>query len=111
MRNGQFTCRAARGSADARAVIARPALQLLLLTLGACSGFRAVGNDVFRCPQPGEDQLARAIAAHGIRTVVSLRGDGDGTAATARAATGAGIAFRNVRMSATRLPKPATLLA
>ena len=83
---------------------------LLALLTAACTGFRAVGNDVYRCPQPGEDQLARTIEANDIRTVVSLRGDGQGTASSARAAEGAGISCRNVPMSATRLPRPETLL-
>ncbi len=76
----------------------------------ACTGFRAVGDGVFRGPQPGEDQLARQIAAHGIRTVVCLRGPGEGAAATARAAQGAGIRFWQIPMSAMHLPAPEVLL-
>lgn len=84
---------------------------LLALLTTACTGFRAIGRDVYRCPQPREDQLARTIEAYDIRTIVSLRNDGKGTASSARAADGAGISFLNVPMSATHLPKPETLLA
>ncbi len=83
---------------------------LLALLTAACTGFRAVGRDVYRSPQPGEDQLARTIAAYDLRTVVSLRGDGLGTASSRRAAESAGITFLNVPMSASRLPRPETLL-
>ena len=84
-----------------------------LALLAGCTGFTTVGetSDVFRCRQPGEDHLSRTIAAHQIRTVVCLRGTGEGSALTARAATGADITFRHVPMSATRMPKPETLLA
>ncbi len=80
------------------------------LVLAACTGLRTVRPDVFRSPQPGEDQLARRIEALGIRTVVCLRLAGEGNAASARAAEGASIAFWHVPMSATRLPSAATLL-
>ncbi|MBX3463040.1 MAG: tyrosine-protein phosphatase [Planctomycetes bacterium] len=83
---------------------------LLLVTATACTGFRAVRPDVFRSPQPGEDQLARRIAAHDIRTVVCLRGPSDPARASERAATASGAAFWHVPMSATRLPRPETLL-
>jgi protein tyrosine phosphatase (PTP) superfamily phosphohydrolase (DUF442 family) len=84
-----------------------------LALLAGCTGFRTVGEttDVFRCPQPREDHLARTIEANKIRTVVCLRGAGEGAAVTARAAIGADITFRHVPMSATSLPPPATLLA
>jgi protein tyrosine phosphatase (PTP) superfamily phosphohydrolase (DUF442 family) len=82
----------------------------LLLPLAACTGFAEVRPGVFRSPQPGEDQLHRRIQSHGIRTVVCLRGDGEPSAASARAALAGGAAFVQVRMSATRPPKPATLL-
>ena len=89
----------------------RPTLRLLPLALtAACTGFQYVSPDVFRSPQPGEDQLARRILAHDIRTVVCLRGHGDETAASRRATAAAGAEFVNVPMSARRLPPPATLL-
>ncbi|MBM4060761.1 MAG: hypothetical protein FJ265_06665 [Planctomycetes bacterium] len=82
----------------------------LVLLLAACAGVRPVGRDVYRSSQPSEDQLLRAIDAHGIRTVVCLRSPGDGAATSARAASGTGIRFWTVPMSATRLPSPETLL-
>jgi uncharacterized protein (TIGR01244 family) len=83
----------------------------LACVLAACTGFRAVSPGVFRSPQPGEDQLARRIADHGIKTVVCLRGnDGEPTAMSARATLAAGATFWNVPMSATRRPRPETLL-
>lgn len=88
----------------------RDVLVLLLLGLPACTGFRLATEGVYRSPQPGEDQLARRIEDHGIRTVVCLRGDGPPTASSARATEGAGATFWNVPMSATRLPRPDTLL-
>jgi len=110
-----MVCRVDGAVADARSVTIRfarlLALAAVILFTGGCTGFRALGNDVYRCPQPGEDHLARCIAAHGIKSVVSLRGNGKGSAITARAAAGAGIAFWNVPMSATRRPQPSTLLA
>lgn len=83
---------------------------LLVLLLAGCTGFREVRPGVFRSPQPSEERLARRIDEHGIQSIVALRGMGDGVAASARAAEGAGIMFWNVPMSATRLPSPATLL-
>ena len=103
-------CSPGRSCADAGAVTARCLGLFLCVWASACTGFRSVRPDVFRSPQPGEDQLARRIAQHDIKTVVCLRGDGDPTAASARAAQGAGIEFWNVPMSATRLPRPETLL-
>jgi uncharacterized protein (TIGR01244 family) len=85
-----------------------PLLSMLLLT--ACTGFTEVRPGVFRSPQPGEDQLARRIAAHGIRTVACLRGDGEPSAASARATLASGATFVTVPMSATRPPRPDTLL-
>ncbi len=85
-------------------------LLALLAGTAACTGFREVGDGVWRSPQPGEERLARRIADHGIRTVVCLRGDGDPTALSARATEQSGAHFWNVPMSATRLPRPETLL-
>lgn len=84
---------------------------LLACLVGGCTGLRAVRPDVFRSPQPGEDQLARTIAELDLRTVVCLRGHGDPAAASERAAEGAGALFWSVPMSATRPPRPDTLLA
>lgn len=86
-------------------------LPTVLLLLGGCIGFRSGGDRFYRCPQLGEAALTRQIEAHGVRTVVGLRGRGDGMASSARAALAAGATFRNVPMSATRLPAPTTLLA
>jgi protein tyrosine/serine phosphatase len=84
---------------------------LLLCLVPACTGFRTVSAGVYRSGQPTEDQLARTIVSHDLRAVVCLRGHGDETASSARAAQGAGIEFWNVPMSATRPPSPETLLA
>jgi len=84
---------------------------LLLLVLAACTGLREVEPGVWRSPQPGEDQLARRIEQLQLRTVVCLRGDGQGAAASRRAAEATEAAFVSVPMSATRAPKPETLLA
>ncbi len=86
------------------------ALLALLTATSGCTGFREVGHGVWRSPQPGEERLARRIAEHDIRTVVCLRGDGDPTALSARATEQSGARFWNVPMSATRLPRPETLL-
>ncbi len=96
--------------------MARPAPLLLallgaFLPLAACTGLHEVRPGVWRAPQTGEDRLVRRIEQHGLRSVVCLRGEGDSTAASARAAEGTGISFWNVPMSATRLPRPATLRA
>lgn len=90
----------------------RSLLPLLLLAtlLPACTGFTGIGQDVFRSPQPGEDQLYRRIAAHGIRTVACLRGEGEPSQASARATIASGATFVSVPMSATRPPRPDTLL-
>lgn len=82
----------------------------MVLLLAGCTGFREVRPGVYRSPQTSEERLARRIGEHGIQSIVALRGMGDGVAASARAAEGAGITFWNVPMSATRLPSPATLL-
>lgn len=106
-------CSPRPGAADRRLVNARSSVACLLLALSAfpaCTGFRLVRPDVYRSPQPGEDQLARRIETYDIRTVVCLRGDGAPTATSARATHGSGAVFWNVPMSATRLPRPETLL-
>jgi protein tyrosine phosphatase (PTP) superfamily phosphohydrolase (DUF442 family) len=84
---------------------------LVVLTLTACTGFREVRPGVYRAPQATEDRMARRIEAHGIRSLLCLRGRGDGPAGSERAAYGTGIEFWSVPMSATRLPPPDTLLA
>lgn len=76
----------------------------------SCTGFRRVRADVFRSPQPSDDQLFAAIGDFGIKTVVCLRGSSPASGASARAAALPGITFWPVPMSATRLPAPATLL-
>jgi protein tyrosine phosphatase (PTP) superfamily phosphohydrolase (DUF442 family) len=82
----------------------------LLLLVPACTGLREVVPGVWRSPQPGEDQLARYIAHLKLRTVVSLCGDGEGTASSRRATENSGARFFHVPMSATKPPLPATLL-
>ncbi len=88
--------------------MARP-LWLAALLFSACTGFHEVRPGVFRSPQCGEDRLARRIEAHGIKTVVCLR-TGEGAEASARATEGVGATFWRVPMSATRSPRPETLL-
>jgi protein tyrosine/serine phosphatase len=83
----------------------------LLITAASCTGFRAVRPDVFRSPQPLEDALSRTIASHELKTVVCLRGYGQSSAGSERAALAADIEFWNIPMSATREPTPETLLA
>ncbi len=87
---------------------------LLLLSLSlpfaACTGFRAVGNGVFRSGQPGEDRMARRIEQHEIQCVLCLR-NGAEAAASERATVASGASWWNVPFSATRTPSPATLLA
>ncbi|MBK8096290.1 MAG: tyrosine-protein phosphatase [Planctomycetes bacterium] len=90
--------------------------RLLLLAVaaatGACANLRDVGtNGAYRCSQPDEDLLQRWIDRHDIRTVVCLRGVGDQSKVTERAALSADIEFVQVPMSATRLPAPETLLS
>lgn len=85
-------------------------LVALLPALASCTGFGEVRPDVYRSPQPGEARLAQLIDDHGIRTVVCLRGDGAPTQASARAALALGAEFWRVPMSATRAPRPETLL-
>lgn len=87
-----------------------PKVLFALCLLPACTGLREFAPGAWRSPQPGEDQLARRIDHLQLRTVVSLRGDGEGTAATRRATENSGATFRNVPMSATRAPAPETLL-
>lgn len=84
-----------------------------LLAFAACTGPRPVASapGVLRSAQAGEDRLARAIDAHGLRTIACLRGDGEGAAESARAAAAAGAAFWHIPMSATRPPSAPTLLA
>ncbi len=84
---------------------------LLVAMASACTGLHEVRPGVFRSPQPSDDSLARAIDRHELKTVVCLRGMASASAPSQRAANGAGIAFWNVPMSATRLPSPETLLA
>lgn len=93
----------------------RPSFPLLLaatlLAGTACTGFREVGNGVYRSGQSGEDRMARRIEAHGIRSVVCLRGLDLDTAGSARAALGTGAEWWNVPFSAMRTVNPETLLA
>lgn len=87
------------------------ALAASVALAAACTGFREAADGVFRAPQAGEETTVRRVRAHGIRTVVVLRGEGPESAPTARAALAAGATLVRVPMSATRLPAPATLLA
>lgn len=80
-------------------------------SLTACTGLREVVPGVYRSPQPGETQLFHRVEDYGLRTIVCLRGHGEQSAIAERVAVGTGIDFVAVPMSATRLPKPATLHA
>jgi protein tyrosine phosphatase (PTP) superfamily phosphohydrolase (DUF442 family) len=86
------------------------ALLPVTLLLASCTGFHEVRPGVFRSPQPNDDQIARHVEDQGIRTIVCLRTLAPESAASARAEALPGITFWNVPMSATRLPRPATLL-
>jgi len=83
----------------------------LLGAFGSCSGLRPVTDGVLRSSQPGEDRLARQVVHHGLRTIVCLRGLGDGAAESARAAIATGAEFVCIPMSATRAPDAPTLHA
>lgn len=90
-----------------------PMLALLAaaLPLGGCMNFHAVEEGrVYRTMQPDEDQLARWIDRYGLRTVICLRGEGEGSRMSQRPAEAADIVFVHVPMSARRLPAPETLL-
>lgn len=80
-------------------------------SLTACTGLREVVPGVYRSPQPAEAQLFHRVEDLGLRTIVCLRGHGEQSAIAERVAIGTGIDFVAVPMSATRLPKPATLHA
>jgi hypothetical protein len=86
-------------------------IAIAMLSLAACTGFREVGNGVYRSGQPGEDRMARRIEQHDIATVVCLRSENGTSAPSARAALGTGAEWWNVPFSATRTPTPETLLA
>jgi protein tyrosine phosphatase (PTP) superfamily phosphohydrolase (DUF442 family) len=67
---------------------------------------------VYRCSQPGPDDVARAVERFGIRTVVNLRGfspEYDWYTAEARATAAAGVNQEDVTLSANRLPPPPEL--
>lgn len=88
------------------------AMALVFTLLCACSSLHAVEKGrVYRSSQPDEDLLARWIEHHGLKTVVCLRGDGDGAGRSRRPAQAAGIAFVHLPMSAQRRPRAETLLA
>jgi protein tyrosine phosphatase (PTP) superfamily phosphohydrolase (DUF442 family) len=91
--------------------MARSAAILLGILLSACTGFREVLPGVYRTPQASEERLSRRIDAHAIKTVVCLRGDSVPQETSARSAAATKTNWIQVRMSATRRPKPATLLA
>jgi protein tyrosine/serine phosphatase len=85
---------------------------LVTLSCGACSSLNTVEEGrVYRSSQPDEDMLARWIHHHGLKTVVCLRGDGDGSGRSRRPSEAAGITFVNLAMSARRRPSAETLLA
>lgn len=60
--------------------MSRPLLLLLVLTASGCGVTQVVDRAddgtaiLIRSPQPDEDDLAELAAAHGVRTVVNLRG-------------------------------------
>lgn len=84
---------------------------ILAAGLAACTGFYTVREgEVYRDRQPHEDELVQAIADHGIRTVVCLRGDGPASGASERAALATGVTFVRVPLSAKRMPEPEALL-
>lgn len=94
-----------------RTMVRTVAAVLISVVLGACTGFRTVVPGVYRSPQASEERLSSRIDAHRIKTVVCLRGDNTPQQASARAASASGVSWIQVSMSATRRPKPATLLA
>ena len=64
---------------------------------------------VYRCAQPSPELLARVVREHGIRTVVNLRGIGDGPIvdwyeSEAAACQTLGLSHENLTFSAYRLP-------
>src|SRR5438105_1957845 len=64
---------------------------------------------VYRCSQPGPDDLAYAVNRYGIRTVINLRGfspEYDWYKDEARATLASGINQEDVTLSANRLPPP-----
>lgn len=87
----------------------RGTIALPLLALAGCTGFHEEARGVFRSPQPSEDQLARRIERHGIRSVLCLRG-GRSARLSARATEAADARFYEVSLSAHREPHPNKLL-
>lgn len=83
---------------------------LLLALAPACTGFHEVAPGIYRDRQPAEDELVRAIERHDIRTVIVLRGAGEGAAPSRRAALATDVRCVHVPISATRLPPPDRLL-
>jgi protein tyrosine phosphatase (PTP) superfamily phosphohydrolase (DUF442 family) len=68
-----------------------------------------IPNAIYRCAQPTPESLAEAVREHGIRTVVNLRGIGDGPIvdwyeAEAEACQKLGLSQENLTFSAYRLP-------
>jgi hypothetical protein len=67
---------------------------------------------VYRCSQPGPDDVARCIDRYGIKTIVNLRGyspEYDWYRDEARATAVGGISQEDVTLSANRLPPPTEL--
>jgi protein tyrosine phosphatase (PTP) superfamily phosphohydrolase (DUF442 family) len=90
---------------------------LAMLALGAEMGRVLIGanfhvvipGEIFRCAQPTPEFLAWAVREHGIRTVVNLRGIGDGPIVDwyereAAACQELGLSLENLTFSAYRLP-------
>jgi protein tyrosine phosphatase (PTP) superfamily phosphohydrolase (DUF442 family) len=101
---------------------ARLVVLLALLPLGYEVARVTVGDNlhevipgrVLRCNQPTADSLARIVEAHGVRTVVNLRGfcpspDAPWYADEVRVLNAAGVCQEDVTFSANRLPPPAEL--
>lgn len=86
-------------------------LLLFAMTAAACTGFRPVRDDVYRSPQLHEHLMAQLVEDHGIRTIVCLRGSGQSSWPSRRAALGTEAEFWLVPMSATSPPSGRTLLA
>jgi hypothetical protein len=99
---------------------ARGACAGLLLALGAEAGRVLVGSNFhtiqpgqfYRCSQPSPERLREFIHAHGIRTVVNLRGccsSFDWYLGECRASASLDACQEDVCLSAGRLPAPAEL--
>lgn len=89
------------------------ALVLLAVTLTGCRFYEVDSGALYRSPQPTGEELERAIAEYGLKTIINLRGESPDSAwykDEKAVADKYGVPMINISMSAKSIPSRQNLL-